>query len=195
MNAKQISPLLRKHSVAIAQHLATLEPDLVQQVLKPILDKDTGVDTNTTELHDPETQSDPIPHDEVFQSIYDTVQASVLEVDRHLHRGYLENTYREALAMELRSRGLECQTEVAQTLSYKGKPLSYGQSRIDILVDSRYVIELKADSLSDNTVAKARLQCLRYLSQGNYPFGMVVGFPDKPGKETHVSYILPDDTS
>ena len=186
MNAKQISPLLRKHSVAIAQHLATLSPEIQNQVLEPAVRSAEETKKETADSIDEEV---PVPSTEVYQQIYRTVEDCVREVDRHLHRGYLENTYREALALELRSRGLECQTEVAQTLSYKGKPLSYGQSRIDILVESRYVIELKADALSENTVSKARLQCLRYLVQGKYPFGMVVGFPDKPEKPVHVSFV------
>jgi GxxExxY protein len=186
MNAKQISPLLRKHSVAIAQHLATLSPEIQNQVLEPAVRSAEETKKETTDSIDEEVQ---VPSTEVYQQIYRTVEDCVREVDGHLHRGYLENTYREALALELRSRGLECQTEVAQTLSYKGKPLSYGQSRIDILVESRYVIELKADALSENTVSKARLQCLRYLVQGDYPFGMVVGFPDKPEKPIHVSFV------
>lgn len=186
MNAKQISPLLRKHSVAIAQHLATLSPEIQNQVLEPAV---RSAEETKKENADSIDEEVPVPSTEVYQQIYRTVEDCVREVDGHLHRGYLENTYREALALELRSRGLECQTEVAQTLSYKGKPLSYGQSRIDILVESRYVIELKADALSENTVSKGRLQCLRYLVQGDYPFGMVVGFPDKPEKSTYLSFI------
>ena len=189
MNAKQISPLLRKHSVALAQHLATLSPEIQNQVLEPAIRSSEEKTKKDKENADPTDEVVPLPSTEAYQQIYRTVEDCVREVDGHLHRGYLENTYREALALELRSRGLECQTEVAQTLSYKGKPLSYGQSRIDILVESRYVIELKADALSENTVSKARLQCLRYLVQGDYPFGMVVGFPDKPEKPIHVSFV------
>ena len=189
MNAKQISPLLRKHSVAIAQHLATLSPEIQNQVLEPAIRSSEEKTKKDKENADPTDEVVPLPSTEAYQQVYRTVEDCVREVDGHLHRGYLENTYREALALELRSRGLECQTEVAQTLSYKDKPLSYGQSRIDILVESRYVIELKADALSENTVSKARLQCLRYLVQGKYPFGMVVGFPDKPEKPVHVSFV------
>lgn len=192
MNAKQISPLLRKYSVALAQHLATLSPEIQNQVLEPAIRSSEEKTKKDKENADQIEEEVPLPSTEAYQQLYHTVEDCVREVDRHLHRGYLENTYREALALELRSRGLECQTEVAQTLSYKGKPLSYGQSRIDILVESRYVIELKADALSENTVSKARLQCLRYLVQGKYPFGMVVGFPDKPEKPVHVSFVETD---
>jgi len=183
MNPKHISPLLSKHSVAIAQHLSTLSNEIIELVLQPTKRLESVPEDSSCSI-----KIDPPPPSD-FKDVYETVTSAVQDIDQHLDRGYLESTYREALAMELRERGLSCQTEVSQTIYYKGAPLSYGQSRIDILIHPNIVIELKADSLSENTIYKAKLQCKRYLTQGNYPFGMIVGFPDKSDKDPFICHI------
>lgn len=103
--------------------------------------------------------------------------------------GYQEAIYREALITELRSRKFICQSEVPQAIHYKDTPLSYGNSRIDILVHNDIVLELKADGVTSNTIIKANQQCSRYLSQGKYSMGIVIGFPDKPNEKVFFQIV------
>ena len=103
--------------------------------------------------------------------------------------GYQEAIYREALITELRSRDFICQSEVPQPIYYKDQPLSYGNSRMDILVHNDIVLELKADGVTQNTIIKANQQCKRYLSQNTYSMGIVIGFPDKPNEKVFFNIL------
>ena len=103
--------------------------------------------------------------------------------------GYQESIYREALITELRSKNFICQSEVPQPIYYNGQPLSYGNSRMDILVYNDIVLELKADGVSPNTIIKANQQCKRYLSQNTYSMGIVIGFPDKPNEKVFFNIL------
>src|SRR5471032_3036954 len=59
--------------------------------------------------------------------------------------GFLESVYRRALAIELRSCGLRVKCETPISVSYKGEVV--GAYRLDILVDDRVAIEVKATSV------------------------------------------------
>ena len=117
------------------------------------------------------------------------IQTAAEMVYSTLGWGYQEAIYREGLITELRSRGFQCQSEVPQPIYYNDQPLSYGNSRIDILVHNDIVLELKADGVTQNTIVKANQQCKRYISQGNYSMGIVIGFPDKPNERVFFNII------
>ena len=124
-----------------------------------------------------------------YLPIINSITKCAHTVYNNLSWGYQESIYREALVYELRENNIKCQVELPLTIQYKNSPLSYGASRIDILVNNMIVIELKADSLSNATINKATQQCKRYLKQGNYPIGMIIGFPDKENR-TIISNII-----
>src|SRR5690349_23082451 len=63
-------------------------------------------------------------------------------VYNELRYGYLESVYRNALVLELRSRGLTTETEAALAVRYKNHEV--GHFRADVLVESCVVVELKA---------------------------------------------------
>ena len=68
--------------------------------------------------------------------------------------GLLENTYRTCLAYELRKAGLTVQEEKTLPLIYEEIKLECGY-RIDILVNSKVVVELKTvESFQDVHIAQ-----------------------------------------
>ena len=92
--------------------------------------------------------------------------------------------YREALAIELRRVGYMVSTEVSMPIKYKGEPLSNVHARVDMLIDGRVIVELKAGA-SQSGLAKAKQQCKRYLNAcGGHAAdaGLVVIFADAPGQ-------------
>ncbi len=101
------------------------------------------------------------------------VVEAAIEVHRELGGpGLLESVYEEALAFELRDRGLEVERQLAVPLSYKGRDL-HSDLRLDLLVNRIVVIECKAASLH-NPVFEA--QTLTYLRLLNLKLGMVINF-------------------
>jgi len=93
------------------------------------------------------------------------------ECYNNLRFGYLESVYRRALAVELRLRGLQCRQECPIDVVYKG--VAVGHYRIDLLVEHRIVVEVKASSsLGPND----KRQILHYLRATNLQVGLLVHF-------------------
>jgi GxxExxY protein len=66
-----------------------------------------------------------------------------IEVHRGLGPGLLESAYEQCLAHELSLAGVPFKLQLALPVAYKGTLLDCGY-RIDLLVDDRIIVELKA---------------------------------------------------
>lgn len=66
-----------------------------------------------------------------------------IDVHRQLGPGLLESAYQECLLYELEQYGLDIKKEVPMPIVYKEVKLNHGY-RIDLLVENKIVIELKA---------------------------------------------------
>lgn len=77
-------------------------------------------------------------HKELTQEII----AACYEVHNILGPGLEERFYRDALAYELELRGLRVRREQEFAVNYKGKRL--GGHRVDLIVEDKIVVELKA---------------------------------------------------
>ncbi|MBQ0121385.1 MAG: GxxExxY protein [Bacteroidales bacterium] len=97
---------------------------------------------------------------------------AAIEVHKVLGPGLLESFYQDALLFELRSRGLNCQKEVAVPLIYKGVKLGEDK-RIDILVENQIVLELKSVQKIEEV---HHLQILSYLRLSNLRYGLLINF-------------------
>ncbi|MCC5919335.1 MAG: GxxExxY protein [Cyclobacteriaceae bacterium] len=97
---------------------------------------------------------------------------AAIEVHKELGPGLLESSYEVCLAYELRKQGLNVQTQVALPVIYKDVKLDAGY-RIDILVENKVIIEVKAvDGLADIHTA----QLLTYLKLKNIKLGLLINF-------------------
>lgn len=72
----------------------------------------------------------------------DNVKAAVLEVYNHLGFGFSEAIYHQSLLTELRNRDVPYETEKIVPVFYNGSGV--GHVRLDIVVDGRFVVELKS---------------------------------------------------
>ncbi len=98
---------------------------------------------------------------------------SAIEVHRELGGpGLLEAIYEEALAFELTEKGLHVDRQRNFPLVYKGRPLGH-QFRLDLLVNSKVIVECKATTLYS---AVFEAQVLTYLRQLDLRLGMVINF-------------------
>ncbi len=93
-------------------------------------------------------------------------------VHTHLGPGLLENTYRLCLKEELEYHGFKVETEKAVPLIYREKNLEVG-FRMDLLVENRIVIELKA---IEGILPIHKAQLINYLKLGNYETGLLINF-------------------
>ena len=106
----------------------------------------------------------------------DEISAIVVDesigVHRELGPGLFENVYETILAGRLEARGLRVARQVPVPLTYDGHFFEMA-FRVDILVDDRLVLEIKAvDQLSK---AHAR-QILTYLRLLKQPVGLLLNF-------------------
>jgi len=99
------------------------------------------------------------------------VIACIIKVHQTLGPGFLESVYRNALLVELRRQGLEAASENEVPVLYQG--VEVGRHRIDLLVEGRLIVELKAvEELSRAHYAQTR----SYLKASNQRVAILVNF-------------------
>jgi len=99
------------------------------------------------------------------------VIGAAIEVHRHLGAGFLESTYEKALVIELELRGIRCEVQKPVDLTYKGK--SIGEGKIDLLIEGRLIVELKAVK---ELVDAHKTQVLAYLKASGHKLGLLINF-------------------
>ncbi len=97
---------------------------------------------------------------------------AAIAVHRALGPGLLESVYQVCLLAELKSMGLRVQEQVAVPIVYRGERLA-NDLRIDLLVEDRVIIEIKAvEELHPIHIA----QLLTYLKLTNKKLGLLINF-------------------
>jgi len=95
-----------------------------------------------------------------------------LRVHRALGPGLLESSYEECLFYELRKTGLQVIKQKPLPLIYEDVKLEIGY-RVDILVESKVIIEIKlVEALNDIHLA----QVLTYLKLSDCKLGLLINF-------------------
>ena len=97
---------------------------------------------------------------------------AAMKVHTALGPGLLESAYEACLAHELRMRGLHVQIQVVLPIEYDGVKLDAGY-RIDLLVESCVIVELKAVEKM-NPIFEA--QILSYLKLSKLEVGLLINF-------------------
>lgn len=97
---------------------------------------------------------------------------AAIEVHRCLGPGLLESAYETCLEYELVSKGLQVERQKPLPIVYKDIILDHGY-RIDLLIESRLVVELKSvEQLTDIHQA----QILSYLRFSGCKIGLLLNF-------------------
>ena len=86
--------------------------------------------------------------------------------------GYNEVVYHRAFEVALRLNGLNYESEVVTPIIYKGYNIGHG--RVDIIVDKKIIIELKAIANLNN--ADSVIQIKNYMNQHNINCGLIINF-------------------
>ncbi|MBN2564934.1 MAG: GxxExxY protein [Candidatus Eisenbacteria bacterium] len=95
-----------------------------------------------------------------------------IEVHRLLGPGLLESTYEQCLARELALNGIAFQLQQPLSVEYKDVRLDCGY-RVDVLVDGRVTLELKA---VDEVRGIHEAQLLTYMKLAGIDTGLLINF-------------------
>jgi len=108
----------------------------------------------------------------------DKVIDAAIEVHKLLGPGYLKSVYEEALCVELTLRGIRFERQKRISLKYKG--VEVGTSRLDLLIEGKLIVELKAIEL---VLPVHQAQVISYLKATGCELGLLLNFNVKLLKE------------
>ncbi len=107
-----------------------------------------------------------------INEITGTVVDAAMTVHSELGPGLLESTYEACLIHELKSRNIKTQNQLTLPVIYKQAQIDTGY-RIDLLVESKVIIELKA---VEKLLAIHEAQLLTYLKLSDKKVGLLINF-------------------
>ena len=107
-----------------------------------------------------------------INQLTEAIIGGAIEVHRHCCPGLLENAYEVALCRELQLRRIPLSRQKQLRMTYKGVTLPIGY-RLDLLVDNRVVVEVKA---VETLLPIHEAQLLTYLKLGGYQVGLWLNF-------------------
>ena len=96
---------------------------------------------------------------------------AAMEVHRTIGPGYMESIYEEALSLELDLRGILFKRQHPISISYKGKMI--GEGRLDLLINDKLIIELKA---VEQILPVHKAQLISYLKMTGCSLGILINF-------------------
>lgn len=104
-------------------------------------------------------------------ALTDRIIGCAIEVHRRLGPGFLERVYEEAFALELKCQGIAFERQKSIPIDYRGKIV--GLHRVDLIIDGKVVVELKAvKAIDDDHLAI----CLSYLKATTLRVGLIINF-------------------
>ena len=114
-----------------------------------------------------------------LNKITEIIIGAAMAVHRELGPGLLESAYEACLAYELPDRGLSVERQKALPVKYRGVNVDCGY-RIDLLVEGKVVVELKA---VERLEAIHHAQLLSYLKLSGCKVGLLINFNVKVLKD------------
>jgi GxxExxY protein len=100
---------------------------------------------------------------------------AAIEIHKNIGPGLLESAYENALAFDLKNLGLEVKQQVAMPFIYKDVKQDVGY-RIDLLVNNKVIIEIKA---VETLIPVHYSQVLTYLKLSGVKLGLLINFNSK----------------
>jgi GxxExxY protein len=122
------------------------------------------------------------------QVLFPELSYKILEICFDIHNaigpGFTENIYETAFTYELSNRHIAFEQQKFIEVPYKGVIL--GNYRLDLVVDQKIIVELKAVSVLDSVF---RQQVLSYLKATNLKLGLLINFGSR--RVEHVRVVNP----
>ena len=108
-----------------------------------------------------------LEHSEISEKII----GSSFEVLNELGCGFLENVYKQALAIVMSEKGLKVLVE--QPFEVKFRESVIGNYVADLIVENLFVVELKH---CKTLLSEHQAQLINYLKASNLPHGLLINF-------------------
>ena len=154
--------------------LNTFEQQLQQEIAR----KTNSSSTNSSSANSSSTDANPmrgrpigVSEGLLYEELSRAIVGAAIEVHRHIGPGQLESVYQRALGQELALREIPHRAQVPVTMLYKG--CSVGDFFVDLIVDDKIIVELKAVSGFEAVHAA---QVLSYLRSTNLRLGLLINF-------------------
>lgn len=109
---------------------------------------------------------------EKYNELSKEILDACITVHKEMGPGLLESVYEMCLMKELELRNIHAENQVLSPLDYKGYELSK-EFRIDILVEKKFVIEIKS---AECMIPVYEAQIISYLKLSNKKLGFLVNF-------------------
>jgi GxxExxY protein len=129
----------------------------------------------------------------IYGELSEAVIGAFYRVYNALGFGFLEAVYASAMSLDLRTRGFLVEREVPTAVYYMGQPI--GTFRIDMLVEKKLVVEIKASKVIGDPERK---QLFNYLRSTDLQLGLLLHFGPKASyqrvistKKLHQSVLVP----
>jgi GxxExxY protein len=107
----------------------------------------------------------------LYKELSYDVAGAAMAVHKELGHGFLEKVYHNALAVELRNRGVPFEMEAAIKVSYKDEEV--GDYYADFIIEGKLILEIKACSaICDEHMA----QVINYLKATGLRLGILMNF-------------------
>ena len=107
-----------------------------------------------------------------FDALTEQIIGAAIKVHRELGPGLLESAYEACLGFELTQRGLLVERQKPQPVRYGGLLVDCG-CKIDLLVESQVILELKA---VERLLPVHQAQLLTYLKLSGAGVGLLINF-------------------
>ncbi len=116
----------------------------------------------------------------------ETIIGAAIEVHKALGPGLLESAYEACFVHELISRGLSVATQTEVPVVYKGQRVDCA-FRIDILIEGRVLIELKA---VETVLPIHEAQLMTYMKLSGIRVGLLINFNVRTLKDGLIRRII-----
>lgn len=110
-----------------------------------------------------------------YEDITEKIIKSFYNVYNTLGYGFLEKVYENAMMIDIRKAGLNCENQIPIKVFYQNEII--GEYFADILVENKIIIELKAIK---QLTKQDEVQLLNYLSSTKIEVGLLLNFGEKP---------------
>jgi GxxExxY protein len=110
--------------------------------------------------------------------LYPELSYQIMQVMFDVHNclgpGFTEDIYEKAVCLELSTRGIPYEEQKAIQIYYKGRPV--GSYRLDLVVDNKIILDLKAVSALEDVFKQ---QLTSYLKATGFRLGILINFGSK----------------
>ena len=120
-----------------------------------------------------------------YNDLSEKIIGSAIEVHKNLGPGLLESIYESVLCIEFNLNKISYKRQLEIPILYKNYKI--GKHRLDLIVDNKIILELKA---VDNINPIFEAQLLSYLKISGYKLGLLINFNERLLKDGIKRIIL-----